>query len=144
MLDGPHTNIRRSFLSSCRMSSMSVCVLPVPGGPCIRAISREAIANLTASVARGVSNHAWSLYRMHCLPCCELLRFPVIQSSLPTASSRSAGIGVGEECPNSVRTKSLCSDSDSFCSLRIVSFILGIHVRLSPCFILEHTHTFYT
>jgi len=143
MLDGPHTSIRRSFLSSCRISSISVCVLPVPGGPCIRAISRDAIANLIASVTRGISDYAWSLGRVHCLPCCELFKFPVIQSSFPTASSRLAGTGVGEECPNSVRTKSLCSDSETFCNRRMVSFILVVSACRPASFCNTH-HTFYT
>lgn len=54
MLEGPQTRMREPREMSWRISSMSVCVLPVPGGPWIREISREASACWIAACWEGL------------------------------------------------------------------------------------------
>lgn len=104
MLDGPQTRSRLFCLVSWRMSSMRVVVLPVPGGPWIRDISGERSANLMAS-------------------CWDVFSESLIQSTFRESRS-DLDMGVMLDWPNMQRMNGDVSDSDSFCSLFIVKFIL--------------------
>jgi hypothetical protein len=53
MFDGPQTRIRDPRRTSCWISSIRVCVFPVPGGPCISDISRDARACWIAACWEG-------------------------------------------------------------------------------------------
>ena len=85
MLLGPQTSSLFFRASSCKINSINVCVLPVPGGPWMSATSRDARANLMASF-------------------CELLSVGSIQVGL-SMEERSAGTGVGVVRPKRTRMK---------------------------------------
>src|SRR5215469_18672446 len=118
IFDGPQTSNRRFCFRNCKMSSMRVCVLPVPGGPWMRATSFEARANLTATF--------WDSFKLGSF-------HSIVPRQLPlSGSSRFVGTGVGEDKPKRTRINGEYSDSERDWRRVIVWFILeAIHLDVS-------------
>jgi hypothetical protein len=110
MLDGPQTRTRRLRFSICKISSISVWVLPVPGGPCIKATSGEASAKRIASF--------WESFKDGSI------------NSKSLAEDRSGGDG--EERPNSTRMSGVYSASFIFDILVMTWFILSSTIVSKP------------